>query len=114
MPKLLVALSFIGTIAMLWVGGHILLVGSKELGWDWPYARVHRLEGAVHDISGVGGMLGWVVNTAISAVIGFIVGYVVVQIVDRLPSGGNGGGHDGGHGGSHGTATTTHTQAARH
>ena len=33
MPKLLAALSAIGTVAMLWVGGHILLVGADTLGW---------------------------------------------------------------------------------
>ena len=32
MPKLLSALSTIGIVAMLWVGGHILLVGVDELG----------------------------------------------------------------------------------
>ncbi len=37
MPKLLAALSLIGTVAMLWVGGHILLVGTDELGWHAPY-----------------------------------------------------------------------------
>ena len=36
MPKLLAWLSVIGTAAMLWVGGHILLVGFDELGWEWP------------------------------------------------------------------------------
>ena len=29
---------------MLWVGGHILLVGTDELGWHWPYSVVHDLE----------------------------------------------------------------------
>src|ERR1700755_3432174 len=45
MPKLLAALSVIGTAAMLWVGGHILLVGADELGWDAPYGLVHRRGG---------------------------------------------------------------------
>ena len=30
MPKVLAALSTIGTVAMLWVGGHILLVGTDD------------------------------------------------------------------------------------
>ena len=37
MPTLLSALSAIGTAAMLWVGGHILLAGSDHLGWHTPY-----------------------------------------------------------------------------
>ena len=48
MPKLLTALSSIGIVAMLWVGGHILLVGVDELGWHAPYELVHHLEEDVH------------------------------------------------------------------
>ena len=44
MPKLLAGLSVVGTAAMLWVGGHILLVGADELGWHGPYDLVHKLE----------------------------------------------------------------------
>jgi uncharacterized protein len=85
MPKLLAALSVIGTAAMLWVGGHILLVGTDTLGWHHPYAVVHHLEGYVHDVAGVGAVLAWLVNTAASAVIGLVVGAVVVAVVHVLP-----------------------------
>lgn len=85
MPKLLTALSVIGTAAMLWVGGHILLVGADELGWHWPYDLVHDAEHAVEDVSGIGGVLAWFVNTGISAIVGIAVGTIVVQIVERLP-----------------------------
>jgi predicted DNA repair protein MutK len=85
MPKLLSVLTIVGTAAMLWVGGHILLVGADELGWHWPYEQVHRLEDPVHDLAGVGGVLGWLVNTALSALVGLIVGGILVAIVSRLP-----------------------------
>jgi uncharacterized protein len=81
MPKLLSALSTIGTAAMLWVGGHILLVGTDELGWHPPYTVVHHWEQAVRHVGGVGGLLAWLVNTAASAVIGLVVGAVVVAIM---------------------------------
>ena len=84
MPKLLAVLTVVGTAAMLWVGGHILLVGTHELGWDGIYDPVHRLEESVADVGGIGGLLGWLVNTAISAVIGLIVGAIVVAIVTRF------------------------------
>ncbi len=86
MPKVLQALTVVGTAAMLWVGGHILLVGSDELGWHGPYDFVHRLEESVHDVAGVGGLLGWLINTGISALIGVAVGAAVVWIVSQLPS----------------------------
>jgi uncharacterized protein len=85
MPKVLAFLSVIGTAAMVWVGGHILLVGADELGWHSPYKLVHKLEEKVHDVSGVGGILGWLVNTALSAVVGLIVGFLLIAIISRLP-----------------------------
>ncbi len=88
MPKLLSALTVVGTVAMLWVGGHILLVGTDELGWHAPYALVHHAEEYVHDISAVGGVLAWLVNTAASAVIGLVVGVVVAAVMHVLPFGG--------------------------
>jgi predicted DNA repair protein MutK len=85
MPKLLAWLSAIGTAAMLWVGGHILLAGTDELGWTGPYHLVHNLEGLVADVPAIGGVLSWVVNTAVSALVGLIVGGAIVLIVARIP-----------------------------
>jgi predicted DNA repair protein MutK len=87
MPKLLAVLSVVGTAAMLWVGGHILLVGFDELGWTSPYHLVHELEHLVEDVPGIGGVLSWLVNTAASAVVGLAVGSVIVMVVARLPFG---------------------------
>ncbi|CAN1514084.1 Inner membrane protein YedI [Mycobacteriaceae bacterium] len=85
MPKVLAWLSVIGTAAMLWVGGHILLVGFDELGWHVPYHLVHQLEKVVHGVPGLGGVLGWIVNTLASALVGLVVGLVLVFLVERLP-----------------------------
>jgi predicted DNA repair protein MutK len=85
MPKVLAWLSVIGTAAMLWVGGHILLVGFDELGWHAPYHLVHQLEKVVHGVPGLGSVLGWIVNTLASALVGLVVGVVLVFLVERLP-----------------------------
>ncbi len=88
MPRLLAVISVVGTAAMLWVGGHILLVGTDDLGWHALYDFVHHLEEDVHDaVAGVGAVLAWLVNTAISAVIGLVVGAVVVAVMHVLPFG---------------------------
>jgi predicted DNA repair protein MutK len=87
MPKVLAVLSTVGTAAMVWVGGHILVAGADELGWHGPYELVHDLEQPFHDVAAVGGALGWLVNTAASAVVGLVVGFLVVAIVSRLPFG---------------------------
>ncbi len=80
MPRVLATISAIGTVAMLWVGGHILLTSSHELGWHAPYDAVHHLEGAVD-----GGVLGWLVDTAVSAVVGLAVGAFVVAAMHLRP-----------------------------
>lgn len=85
MPILLKWLTVVGTAAMLWVGGHILIVGAHELGWDLPYDIVHGLEESVHGVAGVGGFLAWLVNTALSAVVGLFIGGIVVAVVSKLP-----------------------------
>ena len=82
MPKLLSALTVVGTAAMLWVGGHILLVGTDDLGWHGLYSVVHHLEEAAHDATGaVGGVVGWLVNTLASALLGLVVGALVVVVM---------------------------------
>jgi uncharacterized protein len=82
MPRLLAALTVIGTAAMLWVGGHILLVGTDDLGWHALYDVVHHMEEAAHDAAGaLGGLVGWLVNTLASAVVGLVVGALVVLLV---------------------------------
>ena len=84
MPILLRWLSIIGTAAMLWVGGHILLVGADELGWHGPYDVVHDLEEAVHDTGSLSGVLEWLVNTAASALTGLVVGLAVVAVASAV------------------------------
>lgn len=78
MPKVMSVLSVVGTAAMLWVGGHILLVGIDELGFHPIYELVHHGEEAVRGVAGIGGVLAWIVNTLASAIIGAIVGCIIV------------------------------------
>ena len=93
MPKVLTTLSTVGIAAMIWVGGHILLLGlhdlSEMLGWHvlaLPYEWVHHAEEAVHGATGaLGGILGWVTNTIGSAILGLIVGAIVVAVLHVLP-----------------------------
>jgi predicted DNA repair protein MutK len=84
MPVLLRWLTRIGTAAMLWVGGHILVVGAHELGWHAPYDIVHDLEGLADDAGALHGVLAWLINTAASAVVGIVVGLVAVLVVERI------------------------------
>ena len=93
MPRVLSVLSTVGIAAMIWVGGHILLVGFHDLaqtyGWHvlgLPYEWVHHAEVAVKEATGaLGGLLGWLTNTVGSAVVGLLIGALVVAVLHLLP-----------------------------
>ena len=78
MPRLLTVLSFVGTIAMLWVGGGIVLHGLEELGLGAPAHLAHDLQHAVEVSTGsLAGVLGWATYAALSAMFGLILAIIV-------------------------------------
>jgi uncharacterized protein len=82
MPIVLSVLSTVGIAAMLWVGGHILLVGLHDIGIPVLYDGVHHLQHHVGDALGaVGGVGAWLTNTVASALLGLVVGAIVVAIM---------------------------------
>ncbi|KNC19965.1 ABC transporter [Arthrobacter sp. RIT-PI-e] len=84
MPAVLGVITFVGTIAMLWVGGHIMLQGVYDLGWHLPYDIVHYLEHPFAEVAAVGGFLVWLVETLSSAVIGLVWGSIVLAVIHPL------------------------------
>lgn len=87
MPKVLAVISVVGVIAMLWVGGHIILTGMANLGFGLPYEWVHHLSEGVHHVPAVGAVLAWLVETFFSFLLGLAWGAVIVGIVHVLPFG---------------------------
>ena len=91
MPKLLVALSFIGTIAMLWVGGGIIVHGTHELGFDLLYDIAHGAEYAVAGATGsLSGFMGWLAYATVSAIIGLILGAIIAFVLHNVAKMGHG------------------------
>ncbi|WFL76809.1 DUF808 domain-containing protein [Altererythrobacter arenosus] len=85
MPRLLVALSFIGTIAMLWVGGGIILHGLEELGLHAPAELAHGLQHAVEEATGaLSGILGWLTYAGLSAIFGLVLGAIIVFVLHHV------------------------------
>lgn len=87
MPVVLKVLSIVGTFAMLWVGGHILLVGMDELGLHFPYGIAH---GASEWVAGVmpfaKGAFAWITETLFSMITGLIIGGIIAGIMHLIPS----------------------------
>lgn len=72
MPVVFNLLTIVGTAAMLWVGGHLLLVNLSEVGLAAPLELVERI---THPISN--GLLLWLSDAAFSAVVGIAAGLVI-------------------------------------
>ena len=84
-PRLLAALSAIGTAAMLWVGGQILLHGMEELGAATLPHLVHDLaEEAADAIGFAGAAFEWLFNALGGAIAGLIVGAALVLLVHQV------------------------------
>jgi len=83
MPYFLQLLIIVGTAAMIWVGGSILVHGLHELGWHLPYDTIHDIAVAAADTASttVHGAVEWIVTAALDGVIGLIVGMILIPIV---------------------------------
>ena len=85
MPRVLTVLSVVGTAAMLWVGGGIVIHGLEELGWHAPGEIAHAIELAVEHATGaLGAALGWLTYAAISAVAGLALGAAIAFLVHKV------------------------------
>lgn len=78
MPAVFRVISVIGTVAMLWVGGHLVLQNLGEVGWALPVDMLHGIE---HALEPLGVVVVWIGETLASAVCGLALGLVIVGIV---------------------------------
>jgi uncharacterized protein len=80
MPKFLSGLSIVGMLAMLWVGGGIILHGLESFGLGAPSRIIHGVAMAVGSVFGpLQGVLTWLVDAAGAGVIGVLIGWLVVR-----------------------------------
>ncbi len=85
MPVTMEALTVIGTAAMLWVGGGIIVHGLEHFHLT-PVP--HWVEGASHwagSVPVIGPVTGWLAMAAGSAVVGLIIGGLIVGVVHLIP-----------------------------
>ncbi|MDG1862362.1 MAG: DUF808 domain-containing protein [Yoonia sp.] len=87
MPRFLKVISAVGTAAMLWVGGSIILHGLEVTHlWAAPYEAIHHVAQSVAANVGAGwqGFVSWSVTAVADGVIGFGIGLVLIPIVTRV------------------------------
>jgi len=95
MPSVLSALSLIGTLAMLWVGGGIILHGLAEFGLGGPERWIKSVGTAAGSLVPLAsGLVAWLVGAALAGLAGLAVGaavaplskHLIGPLLQRLPS----------------------------
>ncbi|MGI6244332.1 MAG: DUF808 domain-containing protein [Pseudochelatococcus sp.] len=84
MPWFLKALGIVGTAAMIWVGGGIVLHGLEHFGFGWPAHFVHDLSAAAEQAAG--SAVGWLAGAAGSGVAGLILGGLMIPAMSHVVS----------------------------
>lgn len=82
MPVLMRMLSVVGTAAMLWVGGGLIVHGLHEFHWDLVPGAIHHVaQGAAHGLPAIAPVVEWVVSALGAGIVGLIVGGIVVALL---------------------------------
>lgn len=76
MPIVLDIIGIIGTAAMLWVGGHIVVKGLHEFGMNQPHEFIVSVTEKISN-----GALAWLAEIGMSMVCGLVLGTVIATIV---------------------------------
>ena len=81
MPYFLSALSAVGTAAMLWVGGGIIIHGLEEFGLTALGHASHGLAVSAGAMLPAGGVIEWLTGAVFSAVFGLIIGGIAIVVM---------------------------------
>jgi predicted DNA repair protein MutK len=85
MPGLLKLLGLVGTAAMLWVGGGIIVYGAAGLGWSAPEHALQEVAAKVAALLGAaGGFTAWLVSAIGTGILGIAVGAVVALAMSAI------------------------------
>lgn len=87
MPVFMHVLSIVGTAAMVWVGGGIILHGLAQLGYAGPEHWVWDVAAAVGQASPVApGVIEWFTIAGLSGVIGLVIGFILIPVAQFVIS----------------------------
>lgn len=85
MPWILKTLAVVGTAAMLWVGGGILVHGLAQFGLQSPEHAIHVVaEAAAHATPLAAGAAAWLASALGFAVVGLLVGALLIPLVGQV------------------------------
>jgi predicted DNA repair protein MutK len=85
MPGVLSSLTIIGTAAMLWVGGGIIVHGLEQYQLTQIPGWVHALRHWASGAPVLGGVVGWLAYAAGAALTGLLIGGVIAGVLHLIP-----------------------------
>jgi hypothetical protein len=85
MPAVLDFISAVGTLAMLWVGGSIVIHSLKTLGWGGLYDLIHAAAAKVGAaLPAVSGLAEWVVAASLDGLVGLAIGIALIPLASHV------------------------------
>ena len=86
MPVLMKILSIVGTAAMLWVGGSIIIHGLEELGFGWLGHHIHDWAYAVGHMASeqLVGAVEWIAKATMDGIFGLAWGLVLIPSATKV------------------------------
>ncbi|NUH64539.1 DUF808 domain-containing protein [Sulfitobacter sp. S0837] len=86
MPGFLKLLMVIGTAAMLWVGGSIIIHGMEQMGFAAPYEWIHHIAVAVGHAAPerLMGAVEWTTTAAIDGIFGLALGLLLIPVGEKI------------------------------
>ncbi|MEP3298224.1 MAG: DUF808 domain-containing protein [Pseudoruegeria sp.] len=85
MPVILNTIAIIGTMAMLWVGGSIIVHSLEGFGIHIVADVIHHVADFVgHQISVATGFLEWLVTAALDGILGLAIGLLLIPLVSGI------------------------------
>ncbi|MGD9830588.1 MAG: DUF808 domain-containing protein [Hyphomicrobiaceae bacterium] len=85
MPSVMAFISAVGTVAMLWVGGSIIVHGLESLGWGGLGHAIQDLAGATaRALPAAGGLVKWLITATLDGLFGLVVGILTMPVVGNV------------------------------
>jgi predicted DNA repair protein MutK len=85
MPSVMMVIATVGTVAMLWVGGSIIVHGLHDLGWHLFYDLIKNAAMTASDFFGSAeGFVSWFATAGLDGIIGLVAGFALIPIVTRV------------------------------
>ncbi|MFJ1291571.1 DUF808 domain-containing protein [Paracoccus yeei] len=85
MPGFMKVLTIVGTAAMIWVGGQIVVHGLHVLGQHQPYEWIHHMaEAAAQALPAAPGVTAWVTTAFFDGILGLMLGFVLIPVANHV------------------------------